>query len=87
MIYHNSIAHIVYALMILALFGAPIRASIASDELPSMELLEFLGEWQTEEGDWIDPTRFLDINETDLDSEQLKKTSTDDNVKEERSDD
>lgn len=24
-------------------------------ESPSMDLLEFLGEWETQEGDWIDP--------------------------------
>jgi hypothetical protein len=23
--------------------------------MPSIELLEFLGEWETEDGDWIDP--------------------------------
>lgn len=23
--------------------------------LPSMELLEFLGEWESEDGEWIDP--------------------------------
>ena len=23
--------------------------------MPSMELLEFLGEWETEDGEWIDP--------------------------------
>lgn len=26
------------------------------EELPSMEVLEFLGEWQTGEGVWFDPT-------------------------------
>jgi hypothetical protein len=25
---------------------------------PSLELLEFLGEWETDEGHWIDPTQF-----------------------------
>ena len=23
--------------------------------MPSMELLEFLGEWETEDGEWVDP--------------------------------
>jgi len=27
-----------------------------SEEQPSLELLEFLGEWQTGEGVWFDPT-------------------------------
>lgn len=26
-----------------------------SDSSPTMEFLEFLGEWETDEGDWIDP--------------------------------
>ena len=25
---------------------------------PSLELLEFLGEWETDAGHWIDPTHF-----------------------------
>ena len=25
------------------------------DQPPSLELLEFLGEWQTDDGEWIDP--------------------------------
>lgn len=27
-----------------------------SQDVPSMELLEFLGYWETENGKWIDPT-------------------------------
>ena len=27
----------------------------AEEETPTMEFLEFLGEWETEEGEWIDP--------------------------------
>jgi len=26
-----------------------------NEALPSMAILEFLGEWETEEGEWIDP--------------------------------
>jgi len=28
---------------------------MADESKPSMEFLEFLGEWETEEGEWIDP--------------------------------
>jgi hypothetical protein len=28
---------------------------INNEEVPSMAFLEFLGEWETEEGEWIDP--------------------------------
>lgn len=31
------------------------------EELPSMELLEFLGEWETEDGEWIDPEELDEI--------------------------
>ena len=33
-----------------------------SDSLPSMEFLEYLGEWETDEGDWIEP-EYLDNEE------------------------
>ena len=30
-------------------------------ETPSMELLEFLGDWETTDGDWIDPEEMEQI--------------------------
>ena len=36
----------------------PTSSAIVYDDdasMPSMELLEFLGEWETEDGEWIDP--------------------------------
>jgi hypothetical protein len=27
----------------------------SDDNQPSMEFLEFLGEWETEDGEWVDP--------------------------------
>ncbi len=30
----------------------------AEEPSPSLELLEFLGEWETDGGHWIDPTEF-----------------------------
>lgn len=33
---------------------------IKSEAMPSIEFLEFLGEWETEEGDWIDPVELED---------------------------
>jgi len=29
-------------------------------EAPALELLEFLGEWETDEGEWIDPAELED---------------------------
>ncbi len=36
-----------------------------SDSYPSMEFLEYLGEWETDEDDWIDPD--------DLDNDDIGK--------------
>ena len=30
------------------------------DEAPSLELLEFLGEWETGDGEWLDPAELED---------------------------
>lgn len=30
-----------------------------ASDLPSLELLEFLGEWETGSGDWIDPSSLI----------------------------
>ena len=32
----------------------------AAEEAPSLDLLEFLGSWETQEGNWIDPTQFVE---------------------------
>lgn len=31
-----------------------------AEETPSVELLEFLGQWETRDGDWIDPTQYIE---------------------------
>lgn len=33
---------------------------IQVDELPDLELLEFLGKWETDEGEWIDPNLLIE---------------------------
>lgn len=30
---------------------------------PSMEFLEFLGEWENEQGEWLDPVEYVDEQE------------------------
>ena len=42
--------------------------------MPSMDFLEFLGEWETEQGEWIDPETLEDneiekLLETNIDNE------------------
>jgi hypothetical protein len=43
----------------------------AQETAPSAELLEFLGEWETDEGHWIDPTLLepLPVNDVELEDE------------------
>jgi hypothetical protein len=62
------------ALIPIALFvillGIVIDANAADDDAsPSMELLEFLGEWQTKDGEWVDPMRFLNVSDRDLEKD------------------
>lgn len=45
-----------------------LPATAKADEPPSPELLEFLGNWETSEGEWQDPLELvkeLDVVETD----------------------
>lgn len=37
------------------------ETDIDTDTEPSLELLEFLGEWQTDDGDWVDPASLLSV--------------------------
>ncbi len=30
------------------------------NDVPSLEMLEFLGEWETTEGEWVDPGELVD---------------------------
>ena len=57
-----------------------IAAAHAQDnDSPSMEFLEFLGEFQTDEGEWIDPLNLLDMeqSETNRDHERDEEDQSD----------
>lgn len=48
-----------FVVLVLMLSGGRAAASESNqkqEEQPSMEILEFLGDWQTREGVWFDPT-------------------------------
>ena len=62
----NSV-FVVGALLLVLTPVAP-RASAEDEQQPSLELLEFLGEWETEDGVWIDPLSLLETEESDLES-------------------
>ena len=38
-----------------------VRESTEESEMPSLEFLEFLGDWETEDGEWIDPEELEQI--------------------------
>ena len=51
-----------------------VRESIENAETPSLEFLEFLGDWETDDGEWIDPEELeqITIGEQEYDDEQQK---------------
>jgi hypothetical protein len=54
-------------LLILPLLFAPAASGQDQAEEPSVEVLEFLGEWQTGEGEWIGPEEMEASEYTRLD--------------------
>jgi hypothetical protein len=47
-------------------------AHAENDASPSMEFLEFLGEFQTDDGEWIDPLNLLDMEQDELNKEHQR---------------
>ncbi len=53
------------AVLVLALCVCSAQAQALNEESePDMALLEFLGEWETEDGEWLDPTSLEDIDDS-----------------------
>jgi hypothetical protein len=42
--------------------------SVEEVEVPSMEMIEFLGAWETDDGEWVDPLLLEDIPIPDQES-------------------
>ncbi len=51
-------------LLVMILISQSLQAETAEtqagDEAPSLELLEFLGEWESSDGEWVDPADLED---------------------------
>jgi len=48
-------------LILMGLFPTANPAgTVPAEELPSAELLEFLSEWETDQGEWVGPALFED---------------------------
>ena len=58
----NCRASLVLLLMILfsQILQSETTEPADEDESPSLELLEFLGEWETSDGTWVDPSDLED---------------------------
>lgn len=65
-----SMQLILPVVLMISLLALAFDANAKDQDKPSMELLEFLGEWQTKDGEWVDPMRFLDIDDKDLSRKQ-----------------
>lgn len=59
------------AVLLLGLLPAWGLAGEAEDAPPSMELLEFLGSWETPEGEWVDPLQLAE----DMEREPEKRST------------
>lgn len=46
-----------------------VREESENTEMPSREFLEFLGDWETDDGEWIDPEELEQIVLTDQEQE------------------
>ena len=49
-------------LMMVSVCSFPVTAG--DDSLPAMELLEFLADWETTDGRWVDPLELEELPET-----------------------
>ena len=73
-------AHLWGTLLLLGLLNAPVfaqepgqaREKSEDTEMPSLEFLEFLGDWETEDGEWIDPEELEQIALTDQEQEEYE---------------
>ncbi len=51
--------------ILISLFQPPVFA-----EEVDLELLEFLGEWETDDGEWVDPDQFEEEENEDKEDEK-----------------
>lgn len=52
----------------------PVALPPEDSEMPSLELLEFLGDWETDDGEWIDPEELDQIAIADQDQTHEDET-------------
>ena len=57
---HMNYQHKLLLLSMILFFPISQAENQQEDEAPSLELLEFLGEWETSNGEWLDPAELED---------------------------
>jgi hypothetical protein len=73
-------AHLWSTILLLGLLSAPAfaqepeqaRKKVEEAETPSLELLEFLGDWETDDGEWIDPEELEQIALTEQEQKEYE---------------
>lgn len=71
-------SHLWGTILLLGLLNSPVfaqepeqaRKKSEDAEMPSLEFLEFLGDWETEDGEWIDPEEMEQIALTDQEQQE-----------------
>lgn len=49
-----------FVIVLLTVAAIAAAEPVAAEEPPDIELLEFLGGWETSSGKWLDPTSLVD---------------------------
>ncbi len=57
---------------VIILVSAISKSVLANEESPDLELLDFIGSFETKDGQWFDPTLLVDIDVSDEDLEKGK---------------
>ncbi len=64
-----------YLIVLLGIFPLMAWAEPDVGESPSLELLEFLGNWETEDGEWLDPIQLLEELEAESQTAEVEDGS------------
>lgn len=60
-------------LLMWVLLAPPLVMAAEVAEAPSLELLEFLGNWETEKGEWLDPMELIaELDALEADAQSIK---------------
>jgi len=55
------------SLMLAVIAYLPVLGQAADEPAPTTDFIEFLGEWQTTDGQWVDPNTLDDVDQTTTD--------------------